>query len=541
MHLFAKLLQRAATMPDAIFCHLAKGEVFEDISVGAIVHEAHQFARLLGTFGVREGEIVPIMLEHGRMLYSSFIGCTLIGAVPTFLPPLTRKQDPVAFRAATERLFGRIAPRCAIVSGATSASLAGIDVACLHVEDVAGTPLDSLLADTAERLSNLPLGRGEAPAFLQHSSGTTGHKKGVRLSHKMVLRQIELYAEATGVGPRDVVASWLPVYHDMGLITSFLLPSVCGLPIVSLDALEWVSRPTTLLDAIARYRATMCWLPNFAFPHIVRMAEPEATWDLSSLRLLVNCSEPCRTAAVDGFAERFATSALAPTAIQASYAMAETVFAVTQTPIGQPVRRATQPDTAQFLSSGRPLPGTIVRILDEAGRDVPEGTLGEILISCETMFAGYHNLPELSAQRLQNGWYRSGDLGYLDQGELFVIGRNDDVLNINGKKLIAHEIEADLNILPGVAPGRTLVFTEHDDAAGAAHLVVAVEPREDLADAAASLSGDVRRAVVSNCGLRPNRVMVLERGFLLKSTSGKISRQASIEKLERTISHKAYP
>lgn len=251
------------------------------------------------------------------------------------------------------------------------------------------------------------------------------------------------------------------------------------------------------------------------------MVEPPRQWDLSSLRLVVNCSEPCRAPTFDAFAARFAPSRLRATALQTSYAMAENVFAVTQSSIGQMVRHGTGA-AAGFLSSGPALPGTELRVL------APPGEIGDIEIRGNSLFAGYHAMPDLTASRLRDGWYRTGDLGVLQDGELFVIGRADDVLNINGKKLIAHEIEDALNTLPGLAPGRILVFAEHDDAEGASHLVVAAEPLETDNPA---LPAAIRRAVAENCGLRPHRVMLLVRGFLLKSTSGKISRQASIDKL----------
>ena len=355
-------------------------------------------------------------------------------------------------------------------------------------------------------------------AFLQHSSGTTGLKKGVCLSHGAVLTQIGHYAAAIGLTPDDRVASWLPLYHDMGLITSFLMPAVCGIPIVSLDAQEWVLKPTLLLDAIEHHRASLCWLPNFAFLHIARLAEPERQWDLSSLRLVVNCSEPCRAKAFDVFAERFAASRLPADALQTSYAMAENVFAVTQTLPGRPVRRG----RGAFLSSGPPLTGVEIRIVGEDP--------GEIVLRSDCLFGGYFRQPELTAARLRDGWYHTGDIGFLAGGELFVVGRLDDVLNLNGRKLIAHELEDALNGVAGIAPGRVLVYADFDEAAGAAQLVVAAELAGDGGDAGVAQA--VRHAVMAQCGLRPHRVRLLARGFLIKSTSGKISRAASIAKLQ---------
>ena len=321
--------------------------------------------------------------------------------------------------------------------------------------------------ERADGLPPLPDAEADAGAFLQHSSGTTGLKKGVLLSHGAVLRQIHHYAAAIGAGAGDSVASWLPLYHDMGLITGFLLPCVLGLPIVSLDAQEWVSRPTLLLDAIARHRASLCWMPNFAFAHILRTAPPDQTWDLASLRLLVNCSEPCRMPVVERFIARFATSGLRPGAVQASYAMAEAVFALTQSPPGQPPRGSCRPGFAEFQSSGPPIAGVEVRI---AG---PEP--GEILVRSACLFDGYFRQPEATAARLRDGWLHTGDLGFIEDGELFVVGRGDDVLTVNGRKLLAHEIEAGLADIPGAIPGRVLAYAPLAGDGGTGRLMIAAE------------------------------------------------------------------
>ncbi len=507
MHLFAPLAERAAAMPDQVFCRLWRAGRVELVTAGAIMAEARGLAGRLRDAGVGAGRIVPIVLEHRRELYSSFIACTLIGAVPAFLPPLTRKQDPAVFAASMQALLARLEPPCAIVSAATRV---GVPV---------GVVVDVDLPDVAAPVVGMPVAAGGEVAFLQHSSGTTGLKKGVMLSHATVLGQIAAYAAAIGLREGDGVASWLPLYHDMGLITCFLLPAVAGVPIASLDALEWVVRPGLLFDAAVASGASLCWLPNFAFHHMVRVIDPEARWDLAGLRMVVNCSEPCRAAAFDVFLARFGSCGLRAEALQVSYAMAENVFAVTQTEPGQVVRRA-----RGFLSSGRAVAGSLLRV----------GAGGEIEVGGASLFAGYHAQPELTAARLRDGWYQTGDLGFIEAGELFVIGRSDDVLVVNGKKLVAHEIEDALHALPGIAPGRVLVFAEHDEAEGASRLVVAAEPLGD--DPA--LAAAIRRAVAENCGVRPHRVSLVDRGFLLKSTSGKISRAASIAKLQSKGFHR---
>lgn len=518
MHLFSALAQRAIDSPDAVFCHFCKGGSSQVVTVGAIMAQARAIAGDLHLQGVVQGQVVPIILEHRPELYSSFIACTLLGAQPAFLPPLTRKQDPVAFAAGMEALFRRLSPPCVIASAQTRAGAPST-----HVVD-----LDDPKSFQSPPFMGEPAAAPGDVAFLQHSSGTTGLRKGVLLSHQTVLHQIEVYARAIEVLPGDVVASWLPLYHDMGLITCFLMPAVLGLPIISLDALEWVMRPGLLLDAVQHHRASLVWLPNFALQHSVRLVDPNEHWDLSSLRMVINCSEPCRAAAFDAFQARFASCNLREFTLHASYAMAENVFAVTQTKPGTPVRRSEHADHPGITSSGRPVPGTQLRIVTSSGTPATNGELGEIEITGSSLFSGYQAQPELTTARMRDGWYRTGDLGFINDGELFVVGRSDDVLNVNGKKLVAHEIEDTLNDLPGLAPGRILVYDQLADESGANHLIVAVEA---LGVADAALASAIRRRVLETSGVRPHRVDLLERGFLLKSTSGKISRAASIAKL----------
>jgi acyl-CoA synthetase (AMP-forming)/AMP-acid ligase II len=321
------------------------------------------------------------------------------------------------------------------------------------------------------------------------------------------------------------------LYHDMGLITGFLMPAITGIPVISLDALRWVAHPTTLLDAIESYQATIAWLPNFAFHHLAQMAEVGKNWDLTSVRMLVNCSEPCRTSAFDTFLSRFELSGIGIENLQVSYAMAENVFAVTQTAPNLPAPRSSREGYLNYLSSGRPINGTSIRIRKESHTESEDSVLGEILIAGDCLFGGYHKMPDLSAQRLIDGWYSTGDLGFVDAGELFVVGRIDDVLNVNGKKVIAHEVESVLSLLPNVAPGRVLVYSDYDHDAGATRLLVAVETTQPSVENGDSLMSAIRRSVFSICGIRPYQVLLLDRGVLLKSTSGKISRQASINKL----------
>jgi acyl-CoA synthetase (AMP-forming)/AMP-acid ligase II len=391
------------------------------------------------------------------------------------------------------------------------------------VDDLAASTWDDarLFAERAQAHRG-----GSEVAFLQHSSGTTGHKKGVMLSHQQVLRQVKSYAKAIGIGETDKIASWLPLYHDMGLITSFILPTILGCSIVSIDALEWVMRPAMLLEYIQRERANYCWLPNFAFHHIVRTDRSNRAYDLSSMKMFVSCSEPCRVAAFETFLTRYKDAHISEGTLHVSYALAENVFAVTQT-----IRGGLPGGTgvaSGYASCGKPVDGAEIEIRSESGEVLAEGEPGEIWFRTNSMFSGYHQLPNLTAQKVRDGWYRTGDVGVMQAGELYVIGRTDDLLIISGKNLMAHELEDVVSAIPGVAPGRVLVAGEYDEASGTQQMIILAET--DGSGDADQLVSTIGSVAASTCGISPSKVALLPRGFLVKSTSGKLARAGSFEK-----------
>ena len=521
-HLCANFIRRAHDAPEAVFAVLVKGGDEQTLSNAWVVQRALAIRAALAHRNLRPGDLVAIVLEHSADLYPSFIGCMLGGFVPAFLPPLTVKQDPDIFRSSMAALFARTLPGAGLTSVRSLVHVPQGQYALLCLDDLAQTAD----GDPIPAVDDLPQ---VDTAFLQHSSGTTGLKKGVMLSYRTVLEQVHTYAASLDIAAGDIVASWLPLYHDMGLITSFMLPLVIGCPIISLDALEWVVRPTMLLDAVARHKAAFSWLPNFAFHHMLRAVRPSSHWDLGSIKALVNCSEPCRADTFDQFAARFAAMGLDPARLRVCYAMAETVFAVTQTAPGAIARAGSQATTAGFLSCGTALPGVEVEIRDPDGAQLASGLLGEICIRSTMLFDGYLKQPDVTAEKLRDGWFHTSDLGCVEDGELFVLGRVDDLLIINGKNLFAHEIESIVTALPGIAPGRVLASADFDPRMGAARLLILAE-RDDQPLDAKALEAEIRQAVLASTGIFPGGVQFLPRGFLVKSSSGKIARAQSLRK-----------
>ena len=397
----------------------------------------------------------------------------------------------------------------------------------------------------------------DVAAVLQHSSGTTGLKKGVVLTHGQIRRQVEAYASAIDMSGSDGVVSWLPLYHDMGLITSFLMPLSLGAPVSAIDPFDWLLRPDSILVAAARFRSSFCWLPNFAFAHLVNTADDAVNYDLGSIRAFLDCSEPCRAETLDAFKERFAPHGLRPSAVSACYAMAETVFAVTNSLRGEPpkvlsvdaerlsMRSEAAPvpigthGSVRLVSCGVPIPGTSVRIAARTQR--PENALtrlwrrravplpdveavGEIQVLSGSAFGGYHGDKAASLACMDGGWYKTGDLGFFHDGQLYVCGRLKDLIIVNGRNFYAHDIEAVAGGVMGVKPGRAVAFGIERAAAGSDGAVLLAETIAAEAANDRDLARAISKAVFDVLGLTLHHVGVLAPGVLVKTTSGKISR-----------------
>lgn len=563
MTLPRRLHKLAKENPGAVFCTFLAAGCEQTITFAQLYERGCAYARAYRQMGIQPDDLVLVILQHTPHLFYSFVGAMLAGAVPSFMPFPSPKQRPDLYWADHWKLFGRIAPRLIVTYQhnleEARAALPGFSIPTLIADDdilrqaqddKSGAQDDKggALGDKSGALAGFDtlLGFARSPddvACLQHSSGTTSLKKGVMLTHRAVLEEVRSYADAIGFGPPDSIASWLPLYHDMGFVACFMTSMLLGTHLVALDPFEWAMRPSLLLDAIQRYRTTFCWLPNFAFSHLVNTAKPSASWDLSSIRAFVNCSEPCKAHTFDRFLERFAPCGVTETSLQVCYAMAENVFGVTQTRLSSVPRVVhAKPDAfaggevelaqpgescVAVLSCGTQIDGVEVRVCAGDGEVLPPGRIGEIRITGRFLFDGYYKLPDKTHERLREGWYRTGDMGFVLDGELFVTGRIDDMLIVNGRNYYAHEIEAIVSAVPSVLPGRNVAIGVEDALTDATVVIVLAEctPGADIA----ALAQEIRGRVLETLGLAIHSVFPLSPGRLVKTTSGKISRSKNKE------------
>lgn len=524
---------------DAVFCNFLQGGRETPIWRSDLWREASRYAHFYQQGGVRPGEVVVIILPYSPEMLYSFLGAMLAGAIPSFMPPPSPKQDPEVYWRSHEKLFARLGTGVLLATAEhrepIRRNIPGLSLRVLAMEKARTMPVEFREVEA----------KPEQIAFLQHSSGTTGLKKGVALAHRAVLRQLDAYGEALALRADDRVVSWLPLYHDMGLIACFLLPLVAGIPVVMLDPFEWVVNPGMLFAAITRHRATLCWQPNFAFHHLCRTVRPTAEFDLSSVRVWNDCSEPCRPETLRLFAQKFAGLGVRPERLQVCYAMAETVFAVTQTAPAQaprtlrieaePLRTerrvvltADAAPAQELISAGRPVRGLQVRILDETGQPLPDDRVGVISLAGECLFDGYFQLPEETQRRFAAGWYRTCDLGFMHEGELYVTGRENDLIIVHGKNFYAHELEHVVNQVPGVHPGRAVAVGWFRPEVGSQDVVIIAEHAPDAAGDRAAVIQAVKHALLNAAGLLVFDVHVVSPGWLVKTTSGKISRSENL-------------
>ena len=517
--LSASFAEGVRTHPERVFgWFVARDGTSRTLSWGWMGERASRAAAGLRAAGAREGDIVLLVVEPGADLPALFLGASLAGCVPAILSFPTPKIDKAVYWSHLAGLVEHSGAKWIVTYPAFAAVAAEKEIRTsakilLSDELLLSAPLDP---------ANLARPSLDDVALLQHSSGTTGLHKGVALTHRSLFAQAARYAEAIRMNETDVIASWLPLYHDMGLIACFVIPLLRRVPVATMSPFDWVANPVLLWRVVAAHRATLAWLPNFSLEVLARFVSPKQTenLDLSSLRLITNCSEICRPATHRAFLKRYG---FPPERLGISYAMAENTFAVTQTPLGT-APRVDLLDGREVFTVGPPIGGNAFEI-----RPSEEGD-GEIWVKSDSMLAGYHNRPDLDAECVQGGWFRTGDLGYLVGDELVVTGRKKEVLILAGRNFYAGDIEAIASKVAGVKAGRAVAFGVPSDATGTEDLVVVAErdPGSDRAEA--EIVRDLKESVAKDLDCVVNVVRIVDDRWLVKTTSGKISRSENKRK-----------
>ena len=538
------LAWHAAATPDRVHIVLRRDTGDEEpITYGALARAAGAVAIALRARGVGTGDSVAIMLRTEPAFFYVFCGVLFAGAVPVPIYPPFR---PGHLEEYARRQVGilRNAEARMLVTFAEAARIGRLVRRRVPTLE-AVVAADELAA--APGAEPTPGHDPHAVALIQYTSGSTGDPKGVVLTHANLLANIRALGEALAVRRDDVCVSWLPLYHDMGLIGAWLGSLYHGIPVALMSPLAFLARPSRWLTMLSRHRGTISAAPNFAFDLCVkRVTDDEiAGVDLSAWRLAVNGSEAVTADTLTRFSARFAASGFRATALAPMYGLAETAVGLTATtpdrgPRVDTVCRDTFERTRyaapaqsdersplRFVSCGTPLPGHEVRVVDADGHAVRERAEGRIEFRGPSVTAGYHRNPALTRAAIRAGWMDSGDLGYVADRELYVTGRRKDIIIKAGRNLYPQEIEDLVGGVPGVRRGCVAAFGVPDPALGTERLVVVAETRARDRDTQARLHAAVVEQVIDAIGLPPDTVVIAAPGAVLKTSSGKIRRSAT--------------
>jgi 1-acyl-sn-glycerol-3-phosphate acyltransferase len=546
--LHESLWRHARLDPDRTHAHLQGEDGAEEaLTYERLLREASGVAGGLRERGIGREDAVSLMLPTGLDFLRSFLGILMVRAVPVpIYPPvrLDRLEDYVTRQAgiladARSRLLVTI-PRARPLAHLLRPSVPSLD-AVVTADELAGGG-----SGPAE-----PEGEGSDPAFIQYTSGSTGRPKGVLLTHDNLLANIRAIAAGLEARPTDVGVSWLPLYHDMGLIGSWLFCLHVGLPITLLPPTAFLTRPERWLWAIHQRQATLSGAPNFAYELCVRRIPDEALegLDLSSWRGAMNGAEPVSPGTVERFVRRFGPYGFRPEALMPAYGLAENSVALTLPAMGtgtrfdrvarEPFQREGRavpaepgdPSPLAFVNAGRALPEHEIRIVDDGGEDVADRVVGRLVFRGPSMTAGYFRQPEATAAiTLPGGWLDSGDLAYRADGEIHIAGRRKDLIIKGGRNIVPQEVEEAAAEVEGIRRGCVVAFgAEHPDL-GTEGLVVVAETRVTDSAERERLESAVTERVAAAIDVPPDQVVLAPPGAVLKTSSGKVRRAATRER-----------
>ena len=520
----------AARHPGRVHLTLLEGDDEADrLTYGELAARTRAVARGLRRRGLEPGQAVAIMLPTGAAYFPIFLGVLAAGGVPApMYPPFRWAQIEEHLRRQA-----RILENCAAT---TLVSVAHAQPAARLLQAQVPTLRHVVAADDLSGEENIssPLrcAAGDT-ALLQYTSGSTGQPKGVVLTHANLLANIRAMGAAIGAAATDVFVSWLPLYHDMGLIGAWLGSLYYGNPLVLMPTPAFLARPARWLWAMHRYRATLSAGPNSAYEILAAKVPDDELrgLDLSSWRVAFNGAEPVRAATLERFARRFAPYGFDPRAAAPVYGLAECALGLTFPPLG----REPLVDANDVVSCGRPLPGQEVRIVDEGGREALERAEGRIEFRGPSATAGYYRNPEATRALLREGWLDTGDLGYIAAGELYITGRVKDVIIRGGQHIHPYDLEEAVGALAGVRKGCVAVFGASDPATRAERVVVVAETRLAEREARERLRRRIAELALERLGVPADDVVLADARVVLKTSSGKIRRSACRELYERGV------
>ena len=543
-----RLMVRLKTLPEALesaavsnnggFGYLSEdgSEYFQPFR--DLLDQARTVAGALRQRGLTPRDVVGIGIPEPDAFLITFLGASYAGLIPAPLCPPTLRGDATSYVETTRPMLGASDARALL----TTAPLARI------FESVLPASSDRPVVLSVENLTGPALSDADrvtldTPAFIQFTSGSSSDPKGVVLSHRNLAANIDAIVGPDGLTleDHDIGVSWLPLFHDLGLIGMTLATLYRGIRTWFMPPSLFLKRPAEWLRAISRHRGTVSFAPSFAYDLCVRrVREGEvAPLDLSSWRVAGCGAEPIRAGALASFAAKFAPAGFHEGALMPCYGMAEHTLAVTFSPLGRPPRVDTvradelatkrravpcssdNPAATTIVSCGRAFPGHTLQVVDSRSTPLVDGQVGEIVLTGPSVMSGYLNGDTVHPADLRNGSFHTGDLGYLVDGELRVCGRLKDTIIVNGRNYFPQDIEWAVAELPGVRKGRVVAFGTATAGGPDRVVVVMGMVRSTPGD---TLASSIRGQVLDMVGVRVDDVIMVSNKAIPRTTSGKLQR-----------------
>lgn len=510
------------------------------IRYGQLLDEAINIARGLYDRGIKQGDAVAIMLPTSDAFFYAFCGILYAGGVPVpVYPPL--RPDRIEEYAKREAKILHNAEVRILITFSEAETLSNILRTFVpSMKEV--TTIQNIKMLTGS-LPTLDI-ESQDPVLIQYTSGSTGDPKGVLLTHENMLSNIRAIGKAIPIGPKDIAVSWLPLYHDMGLM-SWLGALYFGIPVTVLSPFTFLMRPERWLWAIHYHRATLSGAPNFAYELCVKKINPEDIegLDLSSWRFAFNGAEAVNPKTLEHFSKKFAPYGFNIESFAPVYGLAEATVGLTF----PPQRRKPRIDRVQreiferehkaisslhnagsieFVGCGIPLADHHIRIVDDTENEVEDRIIGNIQFRGPSAMQGYFNNPQATQKTYHNGWWDTGDLGYLDDNELFVTGRKKDLIIKAGRNLYPEGVEELVSQIPHIRKGCVIAFGVSDQSSGTEKLIVVAETNEHKEEIARRIRAEIIEKMTLVLGIVPDSIILVPPKTVPKTSSGKLQRSA---------------
>lgn len=512
----------------------------ELLTYGQLWQTSLRVAKGLKSRGLQPNEAVAIMQPTHLNFFYIFFGTLLAGGIPVPIYPPFRTHMLESYAKTEARILANAEVRM-LVTFDRAEQLSHLLQAFVPSLKLV-TTMDSLLSN--DTLAKPYQAKSHDPAFIQYTSGSTNDPKGVLLSHGNLLANIRAYGKTIQVTPDDVAVSWLPLYHDFGLIGAWLGSFYYGIPLILMTPFTFLNHPERWLWVMHHYRATLTGAPNFAYELCVRKVQPEQLegLDLSAWRVAANGAEKVYPRTLEEFAKKFAPYGFKRSALMPVYGLAESTVCLTIPPLGREFRidhvqrkpfeeeRKAIPTTDKqdfsFAGCGMPIVGHEIRIIDDAGQVLAERRVGNLQFRGPSNMQGYYNNPQATRAVFHDGWIDSGDLAYIADGELFISGRRKDLIIKSGRNLYPVEIEELVGNISGIRQGCVAAFGVIDSERGTDQLIVVAETRETEKAKRQSLLDAIHESLATALDIVPDHVELVAPKTVPKTSSGKLQRNA---------------